>query len=264
MTLHRLLASLALALALVTPAFARERILLVGDSWGYYFSVYESFESALDVWGFPDVETVDVSYGGSTAAQWATTPWLNKIDAALAAHPTIDVVHVLLGINDVAWNAFSLLQKSADDRDAILDGVGAKLAIVVRHVLDQHPGVEIVLGDYDYVNFVDFPSSSIPIPWRDQNAANWVLGELNRRKEALAATDARIHHVNALGLMQVIYGDPKRGIPPQSVPWPGGFPFMPGPKVAFADRAHLSQDGYWWLAWLHVAMFYKGYFAAHP
>ena len=265
MTSHRLLASLALALALVTPAFARERILLVGDSWAAYLSTQKSFESVLTASGVPNVETVSVAVGGTTAAQWATPAWLEKIDDALAAHPTIDVVHLLVGINDLTWNAFSLLQKSPDDREQLLDDVIANVGIVVRHVLDHHPGLEVVLGGYDYPNLVDFAPWNLQAnPWHNQTASNWVLGELARRNEDLAATDPRIHHVSSLGLMQLVYGDAKRKIPRQAAPWPAGFPFLPSPKVALSDGGHLSPEGYWWLTWWHVLTFYSGYFAAHP
>ena len=259
-------AALALFVALTagaaSEAVARERILFAGDSRAHLMRVHRSLDTVLADGGIGGVTSVGESttIPGSTALQWNTKDYLAKLDAELDAHPSVDVVHLSLGFNDVMFRAETLMRSTPDVRDAEIDEVVNDIRAVIDHVLRRRPNAHVVVASYDYVNLIEKTTWSRDKAWRSQIACNWVLGELEARKLALAEEDPRIHVVPSLGVMQVLFGDPNRGIPPQVAPWPNGYAGFPSPTATMDDALHLNATGYYWLAWYEAMVFYGGYF----
>ena len=259
----RLLGLLVVAAWLApTAVLAADRILFAGDSWAHLMRVHRSLDTVLADGGIGGVTSIGerTTIPGSTAAQWNTEDYLAKLDAELSAHPSVDVVHLSLGFNDVMFRAETLMRSPPDVRDAAIDEVVNDIRAVVDHVLGQRPSVHVVVASYDYVNAIEKTTWSRDKAWRSQIACNWVLGELEARKSALAEEDPRIHVMPSLGVMQVLFGDPNRGIPPQVAPWPNGYVGFPSPAAAMEDALHLNATGYYWLAWYDAMVFYGGYF----
>ena len=88
------------------------RVRLVGDSWLHFPQIYQSYDSALAKYGFPDVGVIgDGSVLISmTAETWWQFPLAKfALEAALNsdANRPIDIVIVSLGGNDVGFGFHS-------------------------------------------------------------------------------------------------------------------------------------------------------------
>ncbi|MEQ9363522.1 MAG: hypothetical protein RIF32_04725, partial [Leptospirales bacterium] len=131
----------------------------------------------------------------------------------------------------------------------------------------------IVILGYDYPNLVESLESTTsdanqgyykrlgkPTPTQ-VNAAVVALGAKIR---AVAAKVEGVEYVNNFGLTQYVYGYPKHGLAPHSVPFPGnhrqnyqpfagGRPDFPSPPEAmfalpgFTDSIHLSGESYYYV-----------------
>ena len=79
------------------------RILLVGDSWPGFMWAERSLRTALNAAGLGTYEEKgDVTaIGGSRASDWAQPAWLQLITDEIGANPTIDIVHLSIGGNDI-------------------------------------------------------------------------------------------------------------------------------------------------------------------
>ena len=91
--------------AVVSPLASAEptpRILLVGDSWAARAFRTRAFRTALENKGLRQFEEKgDVTaIGGTTASDWASPPYLERITEELEACPTLDIVHLSIGGND--------------------------------------------------------------------------------------------------------------------------------------------------------------------
>jgi len=90
-------------LVLAVSAQAAPRILIVGDSWAAGVWMTRALDQVLQEYGITDVETVGdaTAVAGSKASQWAAADGRAVITQQLAAYPTIDSVHLIIGGNDV-------------------------------------------------------------------------------------------------------------------------------------------------------------------
>ena len=100
----------AAALALAAPGHAAiQRILYVGDSWTAY-PWAQSPPALRTVLQNPQVnlgqyeENGNIALYQATAAGWDAPDPLNQIAAQIAANPTIDIIHMSLGGNDINLN----------------------------------------------------------------------------------------------------------------------------------------------------------------
>lgn len=264
--------TLLLALCLVgVPLDAATRVLVVGDSWAEFMWINRSLRDAFAANGRPDVEEdgATTTESGSTAAEWATPAFLQAIDDALASLPTIDLVQLTIGGNDVlagqsggGWHT----GMSPEDFETLVDRVGLDLATVLDHVLDGHPGVRIVVSLYDYTNFEDssnllgctdrWADLGLPTP-RQINDAQLAL---ETRVEELVSARPRVEVVRHVGRMQEHFGFPDDGIPPGQL-MPPGDPDLPSPIEAMlldTDCIHLGTEGYGVVAQALWDGFYAG------
>ena len=206
---------------------ATPRILLIGDSWAQQIGAFDVFETVLAGEGLSNVSVVKEGIAGSTAAQWASNDGgkLDTITTQLTNNPTIDIVHINLGGNDVF--AGSPLESIADNID-----------IVVDHIHSINPNVRVALGSYDYIAVIEFNPvliANVPI------------------SVAHAATEGRYEFINATGYIHYVFGFPGE-FGPGETPIPGGFPeYDPagGGDPAFAGNpnyndstVHLNLNGY--------------------
>ena len=123
------------------------RILLVGDSWAAQVWEARAFQTALQNLDLGQWEERGdlTAIGGTTAAQWATPPFLQLISQELAANPTIDIIHLSVGGNDflqapAGTDIITLAVQILEDTQTIVD-----------HILNIRSHARIAYSIYDYV-----------------------------------------------------------------------------------------------------------------
>jgi lysophospholipase L1-like esterase len=267
---------------------AQNRVLLVGDSWTEYMWNNRNLKKVLDAFGHgdkleynPPSSPTDqrTAIGGMTAALYNTSGFLQRITDALAAQPSIDLVHVSLGGNDMLGNWNAGMSPAAES--ALFDGIVTNLGSVIQHTLDQRPNVRVVIAGYDYLNFFDtLNSGSCGAMWAllgspSVRRFNDALALLEAKKRDLAASmGARVVYSHHLGLMQFWAGYPPwfgafvvspPGGPPSYSPFPGGNPDFPTHTSRLAnngtDCIHLNSQGYDELATATFTQFYASQLA---
>ncbi|GIV34774.1 MAG: hypothetical protein KatS3mg031_2309 [Chitinophagales bacterium] len=250
------------------------RVLLVGDSWTHIMWNNRTYQDVFNQFGFADIAErgTYTAIGGTTASFWAAPANLQIILNELQQHPTVDIVVLSIGGNDMlagmnvsppGWHT----GLSAGAETQLFDRIQADIQTIVDGIKSVRPNIEIVFSGYDYLNFVETvindQGGNIILMWANlgqPNAfqINSAFSRFEQRKINIANADPRVYYVHALGLMQHIYGYP--GIfspfsvpapgqtPPLYAPFPGGDPNFPTPPVALAnnglDAIHLSDDGY--------------------
>jgi hypothetical protein len=260
------------------------RVRLVGDSWLHFPLQYQSYDSALAKYGFPDVGVVG---GGSalismTAETWWQFP-LAKIALEVAlnsdANRPIDFVIVSLGGNDVGFGFNSGDSLTVVDEDMYT----AKLFMdsIFDFIHTKIPNAQIIWQGYDFPNFQD---PCLDISWNPycdtwSGHGYFTAYEVNRFLRYLTAYQDSvvqayqkpyIHFFDCNGLMQWHYGQttPLRYAPfgtyaPRTVPFPGGDINYPSPHIAMGlngnDAYHLSPDGFTVLAEFYVRKFMSNY-----
>ena len=280
MKIHRLLirALLVSLLAATLPlSAATKRILVMGDSWSALMThpiAGVLFQQVLDENGYKDCEiyaTEATAVGGSRADQWASNQKkkdqpLGKLDTLrqeLEAHPTIDIVFVVIGGNDYLGKAKArnLAEVPAAERSQMWTEVRHNIGKLVDFIQGIRPGLKVVLCDYDYLNIAKAQAAPINMNFHGISQAdfNEFLLDLGREKLALMQSRANCYYVNNWGLMQRHFGDPDAQIapgqvtapggPPAYTPYAGGDPKLAGPAKAFDqgfgnDGIHLNAAGY--------------------
>jgi lysophospholipase L1-like esterase len=246
--------------------------MLLGDSWTHIMWDIKVYRDVFHQFGFGDIleRGNNTAIGGTTAAYWAQPQNLAVVQNELIQNPTLDIVVLSIGGNDMlagilngGWHTG--LSPAAET--ALLDAIEANMQTIVNGIKAVRPDIEIVFSGYDYINLVETvinnPSGPNALLWANlgqPNAEqiNTAFVKLEQRKINIANADPRVHYVNATGLMQYVYGYP--GIfpaffvpapgltPPHYHPFPGGNITFPTPPVALADNGndaiHLSNDGY--------------------
>jgi hypothetical protein len=282
----------------VTPAAAlTPKVLLAGDSWAQYMWDDGAHNDVFDRYGFADRRCVSLSLGsdpgpgytgpeyavsGSEARQWADTggyPWIANMVAALEANPTIELVVLSIGGNDVlagkpggGWykemdldvpgSEAAFFDRLEDDTFAIIDA-----ALAVR------PEIRVMISSYEYPNFnVGFWCFLYACPKRrdlSRDPTNALITDVELNDMMKRIEERRIGWVNAnprllfdhgIGLMHWYHGDGQTGprllpypgqVAPAFAPFPGGNPLRPTLRGDFrrpngldADPIHLNAAGY--------------------
>ncbi len=232
------------------------RILLVGDSWTALMWNARSFANALDDAGLGqwDERGAVTAIGGTTAAQWATQPFLNLITQELNAYPTVDIVHLSMGGNDLLGNP----PANVAEADALLSQVAANVATVVAHIRSIRPAARIAWCGYDYVQGISSAE---------------LLTMMSQYPVDLAEATPNLYAINNWGLMQYYYGVPSVH-DPLTLPFPGGYPdyapalggdpAYPSPPISRIDSIHLTPAGYEILAARCIDEFYAGWLGYVP
>ena len=235
------------------------RLLLVGDSWAEEQWLDGSHQRVFNANGLSQfsVNGASTTESGTTAAEWSTPAFLQRIADALNAQPTIDTVQLTVGGNDFldAWNVSLTPTQEMDLQMQILDD----LTVITEFILDQRADIELVLSFYDYPNFVDTLNGVTglffcrplhndlgqPTPLEINTAASAFISAY-----AHLADEPRIFFVDHAGLMQFVFGFPDQNILPGDLPPPGDLN-RPSPREALRTRIatnddcfHLSAEGY--------------------
>lgn len=234
------------------------RVLLVGDSWPGFMQAFKSIDVALDgVPGYEDYVALGARTAimGAKAWMYAGPEYLQKVADELAAHPTIDIVHLSLGGNDMLFGSESYGGQrwrpwmSEAEAQAFFDAVVGDIETVIDFILAQRPDVRVALVGY---TFADRPVSGAT-----KQQVNEAFVQMERTKRDMALSKDRVTYVHNFGLMQYTYGIPEAQppVPPMSVPYPGGYPdYTPFPGGLVSENAplialidgdiHLTEEGY--------------------
>ena len=241
-------------LAALSAQAQTPRILVVGDSWTP--AMPSRITSVLNGLGLGEYTAVggSTTLGGTTAAQWASPSYLALITQELTDNPTIDIVHLSMGGNDMLGSSPS----SPEEFTALLNIIFDDIDVVVAHILSIRSNAAVALCSYDYVANQDH---------------NDALGQFAQTAIARTATNPNYFYINNLGLMHYAYGYPGE-FGPGETPFPGGYPdydpimggdpSLPGPPAALADSIHLTAAGYLVLAERCVNEFYADWLVGSP
>ncbi len=254
------------------PPNTQQRVMLLGDSWTHIMWDIRVYRDVFHQFGFGDIleRGNNTAIGGTTAIYWAQPQNFTAVQNELIQNPSIDIVVLSIGGNDMlagmingGWHT----GLSAADETALFDSIQANMQTIINGIKAVRPNIEIVFSGYDFINLVETvinnPGGPNSILWANlgqPNAGqlNTAFSKLEQRKINMANADPRVHYVNAMGLMQLVYGYPGY-FPPYSVPapgltppayhpFPGGNTTFPTPPIALADNGndaiHLSDDGY--------------------
>lgn len=188
-----------------------KRILLVGDSWMTGMVLTKAGDRALAAHSLGEFETegsvTETALGGSEARQWAANHKgkLDKIREVLARHPTIDIVHLCIGGNDVLGYALrvDLATQGPDQRVEKWLAIRRDVQTVVDFILALKPDLRVVINDYDYLDpdriaktyHADFHGVSARV-------LNDALMEAGRQKEEVALATPRCYYVRNWGLIE--------------------------------------------------------------
>lgn len=250
---------------------SQRRVLLVGDSWAFFMGVDQTINTVLDQWGHSNYTyftNLTLAENGAETDDFLTATKQNEIAAQLAANPSIDVVHLSIGGNDVLgdWNVNFTTQQTDSLKAAVFD----RLIQVIDFIKSARPGIRIVWSGYMYPNFGEVIGTFQPFSnlhpfhgtWEGMGfpsffQLNTILNDFSETIEAYCATDPQVDFVKATGLMQHTFGqNSPLGVPPGgsyapfTQPLPYGDPSYPSPRNSMRDYLltkdcfHLSAGGY--------------------
>ncbi|MGB0134402.1 MAG: hypothetical protein WBP53_11235, partial [Dokdonella sp.] len=224
----------------------------------------------------------EYAISGSEVREWVDTanyPWIDNVNAALQAQPTIDSVMLSIGGNDVlagksggGWYKNMDLD-AAGSEEAFFTQLLTDSAAITSSITSTHPQVDVLLSSYEYPNFnVGFWCFVYACPRRrdlsrdPDNALisdvelNAMMLNIESRRIAWANSDPRILFDHGVGEMHHYYGDgvaaagslqrPGQSAP-DYLPFPAGNPARPSLRENFrqpsgidADPIHLDGEGY--------------------
>jgi lysophospholipase L1-like esterase len=227
------------------PPDSIARVMLVGDSWSQFTHLYQSYQRAFTKYGFPEVVALGdrTAIGGTRASDWLTPEYFDLVALEFSLHPEVDLVILCLGGNDLQASDGWRRSQTPAQQDSVFDRIGQRIEQVALAILQLRPDVDILLGGYDYLNFVEtllnYPAGATN-PYESTwnrleqptvREVNLGLGQLESRKLTIAQKHSRIHYVNSLGLNHYIFGYPTPlpvapfgSFAPRTTPLPGQAP----------------------------------------
>lgn len=204
---------------------------------------------------------------GSTASVWADPGVFNIIRNEILNNPSIEVVVLVIGGNDLLAGKFNNgwhAGMTSQEETVLFNKIENDIRTIINGIKDASPGISVVICGYDYLNFVHsifdpgtwlmWDNLGQPTPAQ----INGAVIKLEQRKVNIANNDPDVYYVHNLGLMHRKYGyegffganiSPLPGnTPPNYSPFPGGFPEFPSSKNALggdgSDPIHLNKAGY--------------------
>jgi lysophospholipase L1-like esterase len=282
-----LLLGVVLLLAATGVSAQVPRVLYVGDSWTYYPWAMQDPPALRTVLAKPEIglgtyiEDGTIALIQPTAVGWDAPDPLGQIQQKLIDNPTIDIVHLSLGGNDVN---LGLGGNFSPDHVASMNGTAVgHIQNIVNFILAQRPDMRVAICGYDYLNItegvrynqfllvesMETPTATaylvygLPAPFtvqdvlNNQNNLNDVVIDLESRKLNLAQATNRTRYIHNFGLMQAVYGIPSLNVPPTApanvpVGWTGNFSNFPaGNRDLFSPRQ--AMDGASDLDPIHLA-----------
>jgi lysophospholipase L1-like esterase len=139
------------------PPDSIARVMLVGDSWSQFTHLYQSYQRAFTKYGFPEVVALGdrTAIGGTRASDWLTPEYFDLVALEFSLHPEVDLVILCLGGNDLQASDGWRRSQTPAQQDSVFDRIGQRIEQVALAILQLRPDVDILLGGYDYLNFVE-------------------------------------------------------------------------------------------------------------
>ena len=263
------------------------KVLLVGDSWAFMMALDQTINNALANWGHSDKKfftNLTLSENGAETDDFQKPEKQAEIAAQLDSFPSIEVVHLSIGGNDVLgdWD----ISWSQGRTDSLADQVFERLLDVIDFIKNTRPGIRILWGGYTYPNFEEVIESSNPFQTIHPFYGIWEgmgfpsFEQINILQNAFsqhffdyAQTDSQVDYIPATGILQYTFGQadsllvaPYGAYPAQTVPLPFGDPIYPSPMNSMRDYLvtkdcfHLSAPGYLDFVEYHIQKFYHKFF----
>ena len=259
------------------------KVLLVGDSWAFFMGVDQTHNNVFKKWGHSDktfYTNFTLAENGAQTDDFLTSSKQNEIAAQLMNNPSIKVVHLSIGGNDVLgdWN----VNFTEAQTNAIKNEVKQKLISIIEFIKSVRPDVRILWSGYAYPNFEEVIESLAPLQsthpfyglWSSMGFPNFlqlntILNDFSAIMDTIAMNDPRVDFISATGLMQHTFGQnsplgvaPGGTYPPYTSPLPAGYANYPSPKNSMRDYLltkdcfHLSAAGFFDLIEYHTEKFY--------
>ncbi len=263
---------------------SENRILLVGDSWAFFMNVDQTINKVMKDWGHSNYTyytDLVLSENGAETDDFLLPAKKQKIQDKLNEFPSINVVHLSIGGNDVLgnWNVSFTQQQT----DSLQNAVFERLDSVITFIKSARPGIQILWSGYTYPNFGEV-IGTIPSLLQSQHPfyGTWqgmgfpTFAQLNAVQNAFTDmianfynSDPQVTVIPATGLMQYAFGQgtplgvaPGGSYPVFTVPMPYGKTDYPSPRGTMRDYGvtvdcfHLSVAGYYELISYHTRKFY--------
>jgi hypothetical protein len=258
------------------------KVLLVGDSWAFFMSVDRTINNVFKRWGHSNytyITNTVIAENGAETDDFLKPDKQSEIQRLLDENPSIEVVHLSIGGNDVLgdWN-INFTQQQTDSLKLSVEG---RLIQVIDFIKSAKPGVKVFWSGYVYPNFNEVIETS-PLQnnhpfygtWEGMQfpsflELNTLLNDFSGLVEDYANNDPQIEFVNCTGLMQYTFGqNTPLGVAPGgtyaagTVPLPAGDPSYPSPANSMRDYFltkdcfHLSAKGYEDFISYHTQKFY--------
>lgn len=258
------------------------RVLLIGDSWAFFMNTDQTINNTLRKWGHSNYifrSNTIVSENGAETDDLLKPAKQAEIANLLNQNPSIDVVHVSIGGNDMLgdWKkSFTPVQTQA-----LKASVFDRLQQIFDFIKSLRPGIKIFWAGYTYPNFEEVIQTSglgsdhpFYSTWQKMEFPNFleintILNDVSRDMDSIAALDPQLEFVNATGLMQYTFGQnnnlavaPGGNYPAFTAPLPLGFPDYPSPAgsmrnyLGLRDCFHLSAKGFSDFLDYHTQKFY--------
>lgn len=258
------------------------KVLLVGDSWAFFMSVDRTINNVFRRWGHSNytyITNTVVAENGAETDDFLKPDKQAEIQKLLDENPSIEVVHLSIGGNDVLgdWN----INFTPQQTDSLKLSVENRLIQVIDFIKSARPGIKIFWSGYVYPNFNEVIETS-PLQnnhpfygtWEGMEfpsflELNTLLNDFSGLVEDYSNADPQIEFVNCTGLMQYTFGQTTPlGVAPGgtyaagTVPLPAGDPSYPSPANSMRDYFltkdcfHLSAKGYEDFIGYHTQKFY--------
>lgn len=258
------------------------KVLLVGDSWAFFMGVDGTINNVFERWGHSNytfITNTVVAENGAETDDFLKPDKQAEIQKLLDENPSIEVVHLSIGGNDVLgdWNKNFTPQQT----DSLKLSVESRLLQVINFIKSAKPGIKIFWSGYVYPNFNEVIETSAlqnnhPFygTWEGMEfpsflELNTLLNDFSGLIEDYADIDPQIEFVNCTGLMQYTFGQntplgvaPGGTYAPGTVSLPAGDPNYPSPANSMRDYFltkdcfHLSARGYEDFIGYHTQKFY--------
>lgn len=259
-----------------------DEILLVGDSWAFFMGADQTLNDVFAQWGHSDKKfytNLTLAENGAETVDFLQQNKQDEIETQLLNKPSIDIVHLSIGGNDVlgSWNT----NMTQAQTDSIKNQVRDSIVEVINFIHSVRPSIDVVWSGYCYSNFEEVIEGQL-IPtahpfygtWEDMNfpdnqTINTVLNEFTDLMASTFQSNPKVHVIPATGMMQHTFGQvdpleiaPFGTYPAEAAPLSEGFVDYPSPKPSMRnygvtkDCFHLSVQGYEDLISYHVQKYY--------
>ena len=126
----------------------------MGDSWAFFMGVDQTINTVLEKWGhsgYTYFTNLTIAENGAETDDFLNPDKQAEIQARIDEFPSIEVVHLSIGGNDVLgdWHISFTQQQT----DSLRDAVQERLLEVIEFIKTTRPGIRILWSGYCYPNF---------------------------------------------------------------------------------------------------------------